>query len=94
LKAKYNAHDADGTSHAVASSHQVVTTDAAYGAVIEFAVAGVQAGDNVVLGIINAGTGAVTGVSATAGTGKITATFSADPQNDAIINYAVFRTAV
>ena len=53
----------------------------------------VASGDNVVWGILDSGTGAVTGVSAVAGTDSITFDFSADPQDDCIINYAVFREA-
>ncbi|RLD04573.1 MAG: hypothetical protein DRI65_10460, partial [Chloroflexota bacterium] len=51
-------------------------------------------GDVVVWNVIDGGTGTVTGVSAVAGTGGFTLTFDADPQNDAIVSYAVFRTAV
>ncbi len=93
LKAKYNAHDADSTAHTTGSTHQEATADAAYGAAIDVTVANVASGDEIVWGIIDSGTGTVTGVTAVAGTGKITFTFSADPQNDAIINYAVFRAA-
>ena len=95
LKAKYNGHDADGTTHTSGSSaNQEGTADAAYGAAILVTVANVATGDDVVWGILNDGTGSVTGVSAVAGTGVVTFTFSGDPQNDAIINYAVTRTAV
>jgi hypothetical protein len=94
LKAKYNAHDADNTTHGVGSAHQEATADAAYGAENIVPVAGVVATDEVVWSILDSGTGTVTGVSAAADTGAIIFTFSADPQNDAIINYAVFRPTV
>ena len=94
LKAKLNTHDADSTAHGVGSQHQEATADGAYGAGILVTVADALSGDLVVWGILDSGTGTVTGVSAVAGAGVITFTFSADPQNDAIISYAVFRTAV
>lgn len=93
LKAKYNAHDADSSAHTTGSTHQEATANAALGAAILVTASGVQSGDYVIWGIINNGTGNVTGVSAVAGAGGITFTFSADPQDDAIINYAVFRAA-
>lgn len=94
LKAKYNAHDADGTTHTSGSSaNQEATADAAYGAAVLIPVATAVTGDTVTWAILDSGTGTVTGVSAVAGTGGITVTFSADPQNDAIIMYSVFREA-
>lgn len=93
LKAKYNAHDADASAHGVGSQHQESTADAAYGAANLVSVANVQSGDIVSWSILDSGTGTVTGVSAVAGSGSITFTFSADPQNDAIISYCVFRAA-
>jgi hypothetical protein len=39
--------------------------------------------------ILNDGTGNVTGVSAAAADGSVVFTFSADPQDDAIISYIV-----
>lgn len=93
LKAKYNAHDADATAHTTGSTHQEATADAAYGAAIAFTVADVLAGDLVVWSILNSGTGTVVGVSAVPSTDLLTITFDADPQNDAVINYAVFREA-
>lgn len=93
LKAKFNAHDADSTAHDTGSQHQESTADAAYGAAILVSKSGVASGDLVVWGILDSGTGTVTGVSAVAGTDSITFTFSDDPQNDAIISYAVLRAA-
>lgn len=94
LKAKYNAHDADAQTHASDSSgHQVSTADAAYSTAIWVPITNVVAGDSVIWGVLNDGTGNVTGVTAVAGAGGVTFTFSADPQNDTIMNYAVFKTA-
>jgi hypothetical protein len=91
LQTKYNSHDADASAHGIGSQHQDASPAAAYGTAILIMVAGVLAGDQIVWGIINKGTGNVNGVSAVPGSGIITFTFSADPQNDAVINYAVFR---
>jgi len=52
-------------------------------------MANVKGGDMVSWAILKAGTGTVTGVSAVASNGGITFTFSADPQDDAIISYCV-----
>lgn len=91
LKAKYNAHDADGTAHGTDTQHQIAADDASYGAAHVVEAVGVLAGDIVVWSILDDGTGNVKGVSAVAGEDVITFTFSADPQNDAIISYAVLR---
>lgn len=93
LKTKFNSHDADATAHTVGSAHQEATANAAYGAAILVSDASVATGDFVQWGILDSGTGTVTGVSAAAGSGGITFTFSGDPQNDAIINYMVCRFA-
>ena len=66
LKAKLNAHDADAVAHGVASAHQVAAADAAYGAVVRIPDAIAAVGDMVGWSIIDAGAGAVTGVTATA----------------------------
>lgn len=92
LKTKYNSHDADASTHAIGSQHQDSTASASYGVAILVTVSGVLSGDQIVWGIINKGTGNVNGVSSVPGSGEITFTFSADPQNDAVINYAVFRS--
>lgn len=91
LKAKYNAHDADSTAHTTGGTHQEATADAAYGAAILVPVTGVLSGDRIQWSVIDGGSGSVTGVSAVAGAGTITFTFSADPQNDAIVSYTVYR---
>jgi len=93
LKAKYNAHDADGTAHTTGSTHQEATADAALGVAILVTEANVLSGDHVVWSILDSGTGTVVGVSGVAGAGTITFTFDADPQDDAVITYAVFRAA-
>jgi len=89
IKAKFNLHDADKTAHTTGSKYQIAATDAALGAAIFVPMANVKAGDMVSWAILKAGTGTVTGVSAVASNGGVTFTFSADPQNDAIISYCV-----
>ena len=89
IKAKFNLHDADATAHTTGSKYQIAATDAALGAAIFVPMANVKAGDMVSWAILKAGTGTVTGVSAVASNGGVTFTFSADPQNDAIISYCV-----
>jgi hypothetical protein len=85
---------ADGTSHSEGDTTAESTADAAYGAANLISVSGVASGDIVSWSILDSGTGTVTGVSAVAGSNSITFTFSGDPQNDAIISYCVFRTAI
>ena len=97
LKAKYNDHEDETTGHATEASvtaDQVAADNAANGAANRVPVAGVLAGDHVCWSILDGGTGTVKGVSAVAGAGYIDFTFSADPQNDAIISYMVSRTLV
>ena len=88
IKAKFNAHDADKTAHTTGSKYQIAATAAALGAAIFVPMANVEAGDMVSWAILKAGTG-ITGVSAVANNGGVTFTFSADPQDDAIISYCV-----
>jgi len=89
IKAKFNAHDADSTVHTTGSKYQIAAADAALGAAIFVPMANVKAGDMVSWAILKAGSGNVTGVSAIANNGGVTFTFSADPQNNAIISYCV-----
>ena len=89
IKAKFNLHDADKVAHTTGSKYQIAATDAALGAAIFVPMANVKAGDMVSWAILKAGSGNVTGVSAVANNGGVTFTFSADPQNDAIISYCV-----
>lgn len=93
LKAQYNDHEDETTGHggSAVTADQVASANAAYGTANLVSVTSAQAGDYVMWSILNSGTGTVTGVSAVAGSGGVTFTFSADPQNDAIISYMVFR---
>ena len=89
---QWQAHDAHAASHAGrGSNHQEVVAAPVWGAANLFPVANVLPGDSVSWSILDSGTGTVTGVSAVAGTAGITFTFSADPQDDAIISYMAFR---
>lgn len=89
IQAKFNYHDADADAHTTGSKYQIAATAAALGAAIFVPMANVKAGDMVSWAILNDGSGNVTGVSAVASNGGVTFTFSADPQNDAIISYCV-----
>lgn len=91
IKAKFNAHDADSTGHRTGSTHQIAADDAALGVAIRVTsgMEDVKLGDKVAWSILNDGTGNVTGVSAAAVDGGVDFTFSADPQDDAIISYIV-----
>lgn len=91
IKAKYNAHDAETPAHTTGSKYQIAAADGALGAAIKVTsgMENVKSGDSVSWAILNDGTGNVTGVSAVAEAGGVTFTFSADPQDDAIISYCV-----
>lgn len=91
IKAKYNLHQADTTGHRTGNLYATAAADSALGAAITVTsgMEDVKLGDKVAWSILNDGTGNVTGVSAVAGDGKVTFTFSADPQDDAIISYIV-----
>ena len=89
IKAKFNLHDADATAHTTGSKYQIAAADAALEAAIFVPMANVKAGDMVSWAILNDGSGNVTGVSAIASNGGVTFTFSADPQDNAIISYCV-----
>jgi len=91
IKAKYNAHDAESTAHTTGSQYQIEAADGALGAAIKVTTGmeNVKTGDLVSWSILKSGTGTVTGVSAVASAGGVTFTFSADPQDDAIISYCV-----
>jgi hypothetical protein len=91
IKAKYNLHQADATGHRTGNLFSVATADGSLGAAIDIDNANVLAGDKGTLAILNSGTGTVTGVSAVGVNGALRCTFSADPQNDAIISYAAIR---
>lgn len=92
IKAKYNLHDASGAgAHRAGGLQLIAATDAALGAAIKVTTGmdDVKLGDKVAWAILNDGTGNVAGVSAVAGDGYVTFTFSADPQDDTIISYIV-----
>ena len=91
IKAKHNLHDANATSHSSGSTHQEAEADAAQGVGARIVIAAAASGDIAVMAVLNGGTGTVTGVSAAAGAGYVDFTFSADPQDDAIISYTVTR---
>ena len=94
IKAKFNAHDAETPAHTTGSKYQIAAADAALGAAIRVSCAGAKTGDVCFWSILKSGTGTVTGVSAVPGAGVIDFTFSADPQDDAIISYAVVSKVV
>jgi hypothetical protein len=91
IKAKFNLHQADSTGHRTGNLHAIAASDSALGAAIKVTsgMEDVKLGDKVSWAILNDGTGNVTGVSAVAGDGSVTFTFTADPQDDAIISYIV-----
>lgn len=91
IKTKYALHQADTTGHRTGGLTPMAAADAALGAAIlvSSGMSDVKLGDKVTWAILNDGTGNVTGVSAVAADGGVTFTFSADPQDDAIISYAV-----
>lgn len=91
IKAKLNDHMDDAVCHTDGDSPQESTSDGAMGAAVDVTVSGATSGDVVTWGILDSGTGTVTGVSGVAGTDKVTFTFSADPQADTIISYLVLR---
>jgi hypothetical protein len=96
IKAKYNGHEAENVGHdgqASVVADQVAAADAAYGAVNNVPITGIEVGDVVFWSILDNGTGNVTGVSAVAAAGYVVFTFSADPQNDCIISYIAARPA-
>lgn len=92
IKAKFNLHDALGAgAHRAGGLQLIAADDAALGAAIKVTsgMEDVRIGDRVSWGILKGGTGSVTGVSAVAADGGVVFTFSADPQDDAIISYMV-----
>ncbi len=95
LKAKFNLHEAiatnPGHTSGTVAGDEVAAADMAYGAAVLVPDALVAAGDMVSWAILKGGSGSVTGVSAVAAAGGIVFTFSATPQEDAIISYSVAR---
>ncbi len=96
IKTKYNLHQADATGHRTGNLYPIAATDSALGVAVAITKAevpdmeGVETGMSCSWAILNDGAGNVTGVSAVPGDGKVTFTFSADPQDDAIISFAVY----
>lgn len=78
-------------SHRIFAAGQPTTAGGAAAEVIT--VAGVVGTDLVFAQMVDNGTNNTTIVSAAAGTGSITVTFSGDPGADAVINYQVLRAA-
>ncbi len=79
-------------SHVIKFANQVTTVGGA--ASEAFTVTGaVAATDRAFVQIVNNGTGNVTALEAVVTTNTLTVTFSADPQNDTVINYQIIRVA-
>ena len=95
FRTKWNAHENGNTSHtnATVAGDEIDAAAPDYGAANLVPVTDCEAGCRVFWSVLDSGTGTVTGVSASAGDGGVTFTFSADPQNDAIISYMVARPA-
>lgn len=91
IKAKYNSHQAETPAHRTGGLYPIAAADSALGVAIKVTsgMEDVKLGDKVSWSILNDGTGNVTGVSAVTSDGGVTFTFSADPQDDAIISYIV-----
>lgn len=92
LKAKYNAHEGSGVSHTAGSAHTEAAANAAYGNTNRVPIATVLGTDSIWIDLVDGGVGAVTLTTATTGAGFVDIQFSADPQNSAIVRYAIFRT--
>jgi hypothetical protein len=90
IKAKYNLHEAGSTAHRTGSLHTTASHDAALGnsVTITTGLEDAKIGDKAMAHVLDDGTGNVTLTAATVGDGKLTLTFSADPQ-DAVVGYIV-----
>lgn len=95
IKTKFNTHEASETPHTggTVAGDEVDAANVSYGNANFVLMTNVKTGDRVFWYILDDGTGDVTGTSAVAGDGGVTFTFSADPQDDAIITYLVARPA-
>ena len=95
FRTKWNNHEAGSTAHTggTETGDEIDAAAPDYGAANLVPVTDCEAGCRVFWSVLDSGTGTVTGVSASAGDGGVTFTFSADPQNDAIISYMVARPA-
>jgi hypothetical protein len=92
LLAKYNAHEGSGVSHTAGGAHTEVTAGAAFGDTNRVPILGVLGTDSIWIDLVDGGVGVVTLTTATMGAGFVDIQFSADPQNSAIVRYAIFRT--
>ena len=92
LKAKYNAHQTSAVSHSTGNLHLEATANVAYGDTNRVPIATVLGTDSIWIDLVAGGVGAVTLTTATMGAGFVDIQFSADPQNTAIVRYAIFRT--
>ena len=92
LKAKYNAHQTSAVSHSTGNLHLEATANVAYGNTNRVPIAAVLGTDSIWIDLVDGGVGVVTLTTATMGAGFVDIQFSADPQNSAIVRYAIFRT--
>lgn len=94
LKAKLNLHMASAVSHPYGDDPANANPNAAFGTTDTWVDTDVAAGDYIMPVLLDSGTGAVKLVSLTAGAGTVTGVFSADPQNDAKLQYLIIKPKV
>jgi len=92
LLAKYGAHQTSGVSHAVGNQNPEIVAAPAYGDTNMVPIVGVLGTDSIWIDLVDGGVGGVTLTAAVLGAGFVNIQFSADPQNTAIVRYAIFRT--
>ena len=92
MKAKLNLHAASAAAHRTGVATLIAAADSALGVAIFVTDANIIAGMVCSWAILKAGTGTPTGVSAACANGGITFTFSAEPNADTIISYAVYSS--
>lgn len=90
IKTKYNLHDAESTAHRTGSQHVTTADAAALGTsvTITSGLEDAKTGDKALAHVLDDGTGNVLLTAAAVTDGKLTLTFSADPQ-DAVVGYIV-----
>lgn len=90
IKAKYNLHAAETTAHRTGGLNLITSADGALSTAVAITTGmeDVRSGDLAMAHVLDDGTGNVTLTSAVPGNGKLTLTFSADPQ-DAVVGYIV-----
>ena len=90
IKAKFNLHQANTTGHRTGGLNAIAAADGALGNSVDIHtdMDYVTTGCRAMAHVIDDGTGNVTLTSAVCGDGKLTLTFSADPQ-DAVVGYIV-----